>query len=72
MSLWRRALAVAAGVALLAAPLGAAVAQELKIGFVNPERMLRDSQPARARATQKLEGEFSKRDNEMQDAGRSD
>ncbi len=43
-------------------------AQELKIGVVNSDRILRDSTPARA-AMQKLEGEFSKRDKELQDMG---
>jgi len=62
-----RAFATAALVAgLAAAPL--AHAQDLKIGVVNSDRILRDSQPARA-AMQKLEGEFSKRDKELQDMG---
>lgn len=46
----------------------AASAQELKIGYVNSERILRDSAPARA-ASQKLEQEFAKRDRELQDTG---
>ncbi|MFN3565125.1 MAG: OmpH family outer membrane protein [Burkholderiaceae bacterium] len=50
----------------LAAP--AAQAQELKLGYVNSERILRDSAPARA-AAQKLETEFAKRDRELQDMG---
>lgn len=54
---------LAAALALAAAP---ARAQELKIGYVNSERILRDSAPARA-ATQKLESEFAKRDRELQD-----
>ena len=41
------AAAAAAAVALLAAPAGA-VAQELKIGYVNSDRMLRDAAPAKA------------------------
>jgi outer membrane protein len=45
-----------------------AAAQELKIGYVSSERILRDSAPAKA-ATQKLEAEFSKRDRELQDLG---
>jgi outer membrane protein len=54
-------------VALLAwAPLGRA--QDLKIGVVNSDRILRDSAPARA-AMQKLEAEFSKRDKELQEIG---
>ncbi|MCX8005349.1 MAG: OmpH family outer membrane protein [Burkholderiaceae bacterium] len=47
---------------------GAVAAQELKIGYVNSERILRDSAPARA-ATQKLEQEFAKRDRELQELG---
>ena len=58
--------------ALVAAALMAvapvAGAQDLKIGVVNSDRILRDSAPARA-AMQKLEGEFSKRDRELQDMG---
>lgn len=48
--------------------LSNAAAQELKVGLVNSDRILRDSQPARA-AMQKLEGEFSKRDKELQESG---
>jgi outer membrane protein len=62
-------LGVAALVAvalIAAAPL--ARAQDLKIGVVNSDRILRDSTPARA-AMQKLEGEFSKRDKELQEIG---
>jgi outer membrane protein len=60
-------LATLVTVALISsAPL--AYAQELKIGVVNSDRILRDSAPARA-AMQKLEGEFSKRDRELQDMG---
>jgi outer membrane protein len=47
------------------APLAA---QEMRIGYVNSERILRDSTPAKA-ATAKLEQEFSKRDRELQDMG---
>ncbi len=64
MTQWLPAIAVAA--LLAAAPL--AHAQELKVGVVNSDRILRDSQPARA-AMQKLEAEFSKRDKEMQEMG---
>jgi outer membrane protein len=56
------------GGALIALTAVAASAQELKIGYVNSERILRDSAPARA-ASQKLEQEFAKRDRELQDAG---
>lgn len=58
-------LAAAAAISLAAAP---AAAQELKVGYVNSERILRDSAPARA-ATQKLEQEFAKRDRELQEMG---
>src|SRR4249920_2264716 len=57
------ALAVAL---LTAAP--AVRAEDLKVGVVNSDRILRDSQPARA-AMQKLEAEFSKRDKDMQEMG---
>lgn len=48
--------------------LAPASAQELKIGYVSSEKILRESAPAKA-ATQKLEAEFSKRDRELQDLG---
>jgi outer membrane protein len=64
MTKWLSATAVAA--LLAAAPI--AHAEELKIGVVNSDRILRDSQPARA-AMQKLEAEFSKRDKELQEMG---
>ena len=53
---------------LSAAILGAgpAMSQDLKIGYVNSERVLRDAAPAKA-AQAKLETEFSKRDRELQD-----
>ncbi|HXF46053.1 MAG TPA: OmpH family outer membrane protein [Burkholderiaceae bacterium] len=62
-------LQFAAGVAVSTVLVfGVASAQELKIGYVNSERILRDSAPARA-ATQKLEQEFAKRDRDLQDMG---
>ena len=65
-----RALAGCYVAAALALAAGGAAAQEaaIKIGFVNTERILRDSSPAKA-AQQKLEQEFSKRDKELQDIG---
>lgn len=45
-----------------------AVAQELKIGYVNSERVLREATPAKS-AQAKLETEFSKREKELTDAG---
>ena len=41
-----------------------AQAQDLKIGYVNSDKVLRDAAPARAAQT-KLEAEFSKRDKEL-------
>jgi outer membrane protein len=52
-----------ASLLLAVSPAGA---QDIKVGYVNSERILRDSAPARA-ATQKLEAEFAKRDRELQD-----
>lgn len=52
--------------ALLVSACGAAVqAAELKIGFVNTERIFRESAPA-VRASKKLEKEFAARDQEIQ------
>ena len=45
MTLSARLLAAATGSVLLMLPLGAA-AQELKIGYVNSERVLREAAPA--------------------------
>ena len=52
----------------LAAGVHVAQAQELKIGYVNGERVLRDSAPAKA-AQAKLETEFSKREKELSETG---
>ena len=64
-------LSLAAMVGALAlAAATAAGAQELKIGYVNSDRVLRDAAPAKA-AQAKLEAEFGKRDKELNDmAGR--
>ena len=59
--------AFAAALAASAVMLPAA-AQELKIGYVSYERIMRDSAPAKA-ASKKLEAEFTKRDRELQDLG---
>ena len=56
--------AAACSLALLA---GAASAQDLKIGYVNSERVLREATPAKA-AQSKLEAEFSKRERELNEA----
>jgi outer membrane protein len=55
-------------VSALAGALGAAQAQELKIGYVNGERVLREAAPAKA-AQAKLEAEFKKRETELNDTG---
>ncbi len=44
---------------------GAANAVELKVGYVNTQRIFRDA-PAAQKAAKKLEGEFAKRDQELQ------
>lgn len=58
--------------ALLALSLGlaagAAFAQEVKIGFVNTDRIFRDSAAAKAAQT-KLEQEFSRRERELETLG---
>ena len=59
---------------LLAAGLGFALAlmpvqaQELRVGAVNVDRLMRDSEPAKA-ATAKLQQEFAKRDRDLKAAG---
>lgn len=53
-------------VVLLAASGLAAQAQDLKIGYVNSDRVLREATPAKA-AQAKLEAEFSKREKELAD-----
>lgn len=45
-----------------------AQAQELKIGYVNSDRVMRDSAPAKA-ATSRLEAEFTRRDKELNELG---
>lgn len=62
----RMFLAALTVAALFLTATASAEAQEFKIGYVNSERILRDSAPARA-ATQKLEAEFAKRDRELQE-----
>jgi outer membrane protein len=66
MNRWLVHIGTALAAALVAsAPLAA---QDLKLGVVNSDRILRDSIPARA-AMQKLEAEFSRRDKELQEVG---
>ena len=52
--------------ALLVAASAVAQAQELKIGYVNSERVLREANPAKA-AQAKLETEFAKREKDLAD-----
>ncbi len=59
-----RALALAALSIAAVAPLSA---QELKIGYVNSERVLREALPAKA-AQAKLEAEFGKRERDLNEA----
>jgi outer membrane protein len=51
---------------LLATAAPAALAQELKLGYVNSDRVLREAVPAKAAQT-KLEVEFSKREKDLND-----
>lgn len=53
-------------VAVLAGAASVAWAQELRIGYINSERLLRESAPARAAQT-KLEAEFGRREREISD-----
>jgi len=62
-----RVVKYAFGTALLALALSAS-AEELKIGYVNSDRVLRDALPAKA-AQAKLEAEFSKREKDLADMG---
>ncbi len=56
----------AAAAVVLALAGGLAQAQDLKIGYVDLQRVLRDAQPAKA-AQAKLESEFGKREKELAD-----
>jgi outer membrane protein len=55
-----------AAAAMLTLAAWGAQAQELKIGYVNSDRVLRDAVPAKA-AQAKLETEFGKREKELND-----
>jgi outer membrane protein len=52
---------------VLAVSAPVAMGQELKIGYVNSDRVLRDAAPAKA-AQAKLEAEFGKREKDLNDA----
>jgi outer membrane protein len=62
-----RGIAVAVIATAGVAAVASASAQELKIGYVNSERVLREAAPAQA-AQRKLEAEFGKRQREMAEA----
>jgi outer membrane protein len=64
MKTWKTLVVVAA----LGAAGTVAQAQELKIGYVNSERVMREAVPAKA-AQAKLETEFSKREKDLTDLG---
>lgn len=66
-SLKSGAVKFAAAAVLTLAVFAGAQAQELKIGFVNSDRVLREALPAKAAQT-RLEAEFSKRQKEGEDA----
>ena len=61
-----RILKMLVAATLLAGTAAGASAQELKIGYVNSDRVLRDAVPAKA-AQAKLEAEFSKREKDLTD-----
>jgi outer membrane protein len=64
MNTWKTMVAMAA----FGAATTLAQAQELKIGYVNSERVMREAVPAKA-AQAKLETEFSKREKDLTDLG---
>ena len=64
MNTWKTLVVTAA----LGAAGTVAQAQELKIGYVNSERVMKEAVPAKA-AQAKLETEFSKREKELTDQG---
>ena len=61
-----RTLKMLVAAALMAGMAAGVSAQELKIGYVNSDRVLRDALPAKA-AQAKLEAEFSKREKDLND-----
>jgi outer membrane protein len=61
-----RILKMLVATALLAGTAAGASAEDLKIGYVNSDRVLRDAVPAKA-AQAKLEAEFSKREKDLTD-----
>ena len=61
-----RILKTLVAAALLAGAAAGASAQDLKIGYVNSDKVLRDALPAKA-AQAKLEAEFSRREKDLTD-----
>lgn len=55
--------------ALVATFLSSAAVAEVKVGYVNTQRLFRDA-PVAMKAQKKLDTEFSKRDQELQKAGK--
>ena len=64
--MYLRTLKMLVAAALLAGTAAGVSAQDLKIGYVNSDRVLRDALPAKA-AQAKLEAEFSKREKDLTD-----
>jgi outer membrane protein len=64
MNMWKTLSAAA----LIACSGSLAQAQDLKIGYVNSERVLREANPAKA-AQAKLETEFGKREKDLSELG---
>jgi outer membrane protein len=67
MNMWKTLSAVVTAV-VLSTSVSLAQAQELKIGYVNSERVMREANLAKAAQT-KLEGEFGKREKDLADLG---
>jgi outer membrane protein len=68
MKVLARVLLITGLVSAAASTAVPALAQELKIGYVNSERVLREAAPAKA-AQAKLETEFGKRERELVEQG---
>jgi outer membrane protein len=64
-SMLKPLLAAGLGLALVFTPV---LAQDLRVGAVDVDRLMRDSEPAKA-ATAKLQQEFAKRDRDLKAAG---
>ena len=67
MNMWKTLSAVVTAV-VLSTSASLAQAQELKIGYVNSERVMREANLAKA-AQSKLEAEFGKREKDLADLG---